>query len=89
MASDLPKVTQAKKRPNQQVSEAGGATKQKLNPDIFPTELKYEIKARQFREHASLPPSVNTDRRESLDSTRLVLWCPHVAKRQNRKLATN
>lgn len=54
MAGDLPKVTQARKGPDQQVSEAGGATKQKLSPDIFPTELKYEIKALQFREHAVL-----------------------------------
>lgn len=54
MAGDLPKVTQAKKRPNQQVSEAGGATKQKLNPGIFPTELRYEMEARQLREHAVL-----------------------------------
>lgn len=54
MASDLPKVTQARKIPNQQVSEAGGSTKQKLNPGIFPTELKCEMEARQLREHAGL-----------------------------------
>lgn len=54
MASDLPKVTQARKKPNQQLSEAGGATKRKLNPGVFPTELKCEMEARQLREHAAL-----------------------------------